>query len=202
MPRHRDSLGLKAVARIRRHGRGWVFTSSDFADLAKGNAVKLMLFRLAQDGTIRQLARGLYEYPRQHTTLGILAPTIDAIAQALANRLVTQLQPSGAYAANLLGLTEQVPLRAIYLTDGPSRSVKIGSQEIVLKKTTPKNMATAGRISGLVIQALRYLGQDGVDNQTVALLRQKLTDEDKKQLIKDVVYAPAWIAKIMREVAA
>lgn len=202
MSSHRDSKGQNILARIRRHGRGWVFAASDFTDLAKEDAVYQTLSRLAKGGTIRSLAKGIYEYPRQHKALGNLTPSADAVASRLADKLANQLQPSGAYAANLLGLTEQVPLRVVYLTDGPTRTIKIGNQEIVLKRTTPKNMATAGRISGLVIQALRYIGQDGVDDQTISLLKQRLTEDDRKQLLKDVVYAPAWIAKIMREVAA
>ena len=103
---------------------------------------------------------GLYDYPRQHPKLGELAPTPEQIAQALAGKEASRIQPSGAYAANLLGLTEQVPAQAIFLTDATTGRVRVGRQEIILNQTTPKNMATAGRVSGLVIQALRYLGKE------------------------------------------
>lgn len=143
----------------------------------------------------------MYDYPRQDPEIGILAPPIDAIASALQVRDAVRLQPSGAYAANLLGLSSQVPMRVVFLTDGPSRKIQIGKQEIVLKRTTPRNMATAGRIGGLVIHALRHLGQNHVDADVVKRLRRNLSDSDRKEILKDIRYAPVWVAKIMREVA-
>ncbi len=85
--------------------------------------------------------------------------------------------------------------------DGTERRIKVGRQEIVLKRTTPKNMATAGRVSGLVIQALRYLGKDHVDDSVVDELARRLGPEDRRQLMKDIRYAPAWIGAIFRHLA-
>ena len=110
-----------------------------------------------------------------------------------------KIQPSCAYAANLLGLTEQVPARIVFLTDGPNRTIQINKQQIVLKRTTPKNMATAGRVSGLVIQALRHLGQDHVDGNIIGMLKKRLSDADKRQLMNDLRYAPVWIGNIFRQ---
>jgi len=182
-------------------GRGSVFTPGRFLDLGSRDAVDKVLSRLAQKGTIRRLARGLYDYPEHHLVMGILASSPDAIAQALAGKQGIRLQPSGAYAANLLGLSTQVPARIVYLTDGPSRTVRVGNQEIRLQRTTPRNMGPAGRTSGLVIQALRYLGQKHVDDAVIQTLQRKLTDQDKKRLIKDIAYAPAWVGTYMREIA-
>jgi len=157
--------------------------------------------RHRRQGITRQLARGLYDYPDQHPGIGVLSPSTDAIAQALKGRDAARLQPTGAYAANILGLSDQVPARTVFLTDGRSRRVKIGKQEIVLRHTTLRNMATAGTTSGMVIQALRWLGRRHVDDQTCALLAGRLTDDDKRTLIADARYAPTWVAEIMRRVA-
>ena len=92
-------------------------------------------------------------------------------------------------------------MRIVYLTDDMARVIKIGNQRIVLKSTTPKNMATAGRTSGLVIQALRHLGRDKVDEGTIKHLRNRLSADDRKQMLKDVQYAPAWVAKVIRQMA-
>jgi hypothetical protein len=116
----------------------------------------------------------------------------------LGSRDAVRLQPSGAYAANLLGLSAQVPMKIVYLTDGRSRTVQIGKKHIILKQTTPRNMAMAGRISGLVIQALRHLGRHHVDDAVIARLDRRLNADDRKQLLKDIRFAPAWIADIMR----
>ena len=199
MGKHIHSVDKSVCCRIAGHGRGWVFTPDHFSDLGSRDAVASALKRNKQVGKIRQLAFGLYDFPRSDDLLGVLNPSADEIAKALAGRDAIRLQPSGAYAANLLGLSTQVPMKVVYLTDGRSRTVQVGNQQIILKNTTPKNMATAGKISGLVIQALRHLGRDRVDDDVVRQLAQQLDADARKQLMKDIRYAPAWIAEIFRQ---
>jgi hypothetical protein len=189
------------ISSINGHGEGWVFTPAAFARLGDPRSIGMALTRLTRKGAIRQLARGLYEVPRVHPKLGTVPASTDDIAKALAGRHAIRLQPAGAYAANVLGLTEQVPVRAVFLTDGPTRRVKIGKREIVLKRTSPRFMATAGRPSGLVIQALRSIGQRHVDESTVRRLRRTLKPEHRAGLMKDAHLAPAWIASIFRRLA-
>src|SRR5215471_6192793 len=165
MAKHSQSTVKSILGRIRGHGRGWVFTPRHFLDLASRPAVTSALSRQTNAGTIRQLGRGLYDYPKLHTALGPLAPTPEALAKALAGRDRVRLQPSGAYAANLLGLSEQVPAKVVFLTDGPSRTVQIGQTTIQLRRTTPRNMEAAGRLSGLLMQALRELGEEYVTQE-------------------------------------
>jgi hypothetical protein len=191
----------KALSRIYGKKRGWVFTPGHFLDLGSYAAVAMALKSLCDRGLIRRLARGVYDYPKIHPRLGELLPTPEQIAQALIGKDKIRIQPSGAYAANLLGLSEQVPAKVIFLTDGADRKITVGNQEISLKKTTPKNMTTAGRTSGLVIQALRYLGKDNVDDAVVDTLAARLTGDDRQQLMKDIRYAPAWIGDVFRRLA-
>lgn len=159
------------------------------------------MHRLVKKATLRRLTRGLYDYPRIDPDLGPLSPTTEAIVKALKGRDRILLQPSGGYAANLLGLSDQAPMKIVFLTDGPARWVQLGKQVIMLKHTTPRAMATAGRVSGLVIQALRHIGQRYVDDAIVARLQKRLSDDDRKQLLQDIRYVPAWIAAILRRVA-
>ncbi len=194
-----QSIVDRIKKRIYGKSRGFVFTKSQFLDLGNPKTVAKALERLADSGEIRRLAHGLYDYPQKHSKLGDLPPNYEHIAQALAGRDSLRIQPSGAYSANLLGLTEQVPARIVFLTDGFNRTVKINKQQIVLKRTTPKNMATAGRVSGLVIQALRHLGQDHVDDNIISILKKRLSDKDKRQLMNDLRYAPVWIGNIFRQ---
>ena len=119
----------------------------------------------------------------------------------MSDRDASRLQPSGSYASNLLGLSEQVPARIVFLTDGRARHVKIGRQEIILKNTTPRNMASANRISGTIIQALRYLGARHVGTQHVAHLQHALSASDKAQLKRDRIYAPGWMHRIIDAIA-
>lgn len=196
-----QTIDKSIVSRIYGNGRGAVFTPTQFLDLGGRRAVDVVLHRLAKAGTIRRLSRGLYDYPKQHPTFGVMFPSPEAVAKALAGKDATRFQPSGAYAANLLGLSDQVPAKIVFLTDGRAKRVKIGRQEIILKRTSPRNMATAGRLSGMVIQALRYMGRAQVDDKAIARMKQKLADADTKALTKDLAYAPAWIGDIMRRLA-
>lgn len=191
----------KARSIIFGHRGGWVFTPSDLARLGDPRSVGMALTRLSRKGIIRQLARGLYDYPIDHPSFGRIPPSADAVAKALAKRDAARLQPTGAYAANILGLSEQVPTRIVFLTDGPSRRVKFSQQEIVLKRTTPRNMATAGRRSGTIIQALRHIGQRNVNDKMLAIIKRQLTPQDQAQLLKDLRHAPGWISEIMRRLA-
>jgi hypothetical protein len=195
------SIESRMGDRIRRKGRGWCFTSADFLDLGSREAVRISLFRLVKKGVIRRLARALYDYPRQHAKLGDLPPSPEAVAQALCSRDSTKLQASGAYAANLLGLSEQVPAKVVFLTDGVARSVKLARREIILKSTTPRNMATAGRASGTVIQALRFIGKRHVNEGHVRHLAAVLPAADRAQLERDRVYAPGWMHPILDAIA-
>jgi hypothetical protein len=196
-----QTIDSRLKSRIYGHGRGAVFTPNDFLDLGGRDAVDKALSRLTARGGIRRLARGLYEYPREHPELGTLSPDLEKVAKALAGKHRIRLQPAGAYAANLLGLSEQVPARIVFLTDGPSRTVKIGRQEIHLRRTTPRNMAAAGRLSGLLMQAFRSLGRQHITRQRLARLKLTLPAKERKQLIKDLPLAPAWMHPFFRELA-
>ncbi|HNT27503.1 MAG TPA: DUF6088 family protein [bacterium] len=197
-----QGLDTKILNRVRGKGKGSLVMPGDLLDLGTRRAIDVALHRLVKKGVLRRLARGIYDLPRTHPELGLLMPSADEVAKALAGRDRTRLQPSGAYAANLLGLSTQVPMKIVFLTDGPSKRVRIGKAEIILKRTTPKNMATAGTISGLIIQALRYLGRNAVDETIIAQLRSKLDTAGKNRLSRDAALAPAWIGVIMRQLAA
>jgi len=196
-----QTIDSKLKSRIYGHGRGSVFTRKDFLDLGGRDAVDKALSRLATRGEVRRLARGLYEYPREHPELGTLSPDIEKVAKALAGKDRLRLQPAGAYATNLLGLSEQVPAKAVFLTDGPSRTVKIGTQEIQLRRTTPRNMAAAGRLSGLLMQAFRHLGRQHITEQRMAHLKRTLPAKERNQLVKDLPLAPTWMHPLFRQLA-
>ena len=180
---------------------GAVFVPADFLKLGSREAVDIVLHRLVRKGTIRRLARGVYDRPKTHPVLGLLSPTADKVAQALAGRDCTRLQPAGAYAANVLGLSEQVPAKIVFLTDGPSRTVQIGLTTIQLRRTTARNMAAAGRLSGLLIQALRENGKEHVTHERIDHLKRTIPQHQRIELAKDLRLAPAWMHSIFRELA-
>lgn len=201
MGKHTQSIDSKVLSRIQAAGAGQVFAARHFLDLGSREAIDQALSRHARAGTLRKLARGLYELPHMHARFGYVPASTEAIAEAIKGRDAVRLQPAGALAANALGLSEQVPVREVYLTDGRSRRLKVGKREILIKRTTPRNMATAGRVSGMVIQALRWLGKEHVDEVVVRKLRRALKPEDRANLTKDAHLAPAWIAAIFHRLA-
>jgi hypothetical protein len=189
------------INRIYGRGKGGVFTPNDFLDRGSRGAVDLSLHRLTKLGTIRRIARGLYYYPETHPMLGEIPPSIEAVAKALASSEQVKLQPSGAYAANLLGLSEQVPAKVVFLTSGRARKVKLGKLVIELRPTTSRKMAAAGRTSGLVLAALRYLGKEHITTERIARLRKTLSVEDRGRLLTNLPSAPAWLHPHIRAIA-
>lgn len=175
-----QAIDSRIFASIRGRGRGSVFVPADFLDTGSREAVDLALHRLARNGTIRRLARGVYDFPKEHPVLGTLAPSAEAVARALAGRERIRIQPAGAYAANALGLSEQVPAKAVFLTDGPARTVRIGGITIQLRRTTARNMEAAGRLSGLLIQALRELGKQHMTAERKAHLKKALPADKRR----------------------
>jgi hypothetical protein len=196
-----DAVDCRILAAIRERGEGTVVVPADFLELGSREAIDVALHRLVRSGAIRRLARGVYDLPKTHPVLGPLAPSAEAVARALAGRDRTRIQPAGAYAANTLGLSEQVPAKAVFLTDGPARTVTIGPTTIQLRRTTPKNMETAGRLSGLLIQALRELGKEHVTRQRLDHLKRTLPADKRRELLKDLRFAPTWMHSIFRELA-
>lgn len=198
MGKHAQSIENTILRRVRGWGRGSVFTPAHFLDIGSRAAIDQSLSRLVREGTIRRLGRGIYDFPRNHPRFGLLQPSPDAVVKAIARRDGTRLLPSGAYAANLLGLSQQVPMRVVYLTDGPPRHFKVGDLSIVLKRTTPRAMA-AQETSGLVFQALRALGPGNVSIEAVRGVHAQLTSDQQRRLLRDLPHAPGWIAKLIKE---
>ncbi len=188
--------------RIRGHDRGAVFTPKDFLDLGSRDAADQSLSRLVKSGEIRRLGRGLYHYPRVNERLGIpIGPDPDEIAEALGRQTGSRVLPSGAVAANRLGLSTQVPAKPVYVTDGRTRRVRIGGIVFQLRHASPKELSAASRTSAMVFQALRHLGREAVDEQVIARLRRALSADQQRQLLRDAMYTTDWIAAVVRQVA-
>ena len=187
--------------RIRGQGRGKVFTPKDFLDLGSRDAADQSLSRLVKRGEIQRLGRGLYHYPRLNERLGIpLGPDLDEIAEALARQTGSRVVPSGAVAANRLGLSTQVPAKPVYLSDGRTRQVRIGNTVFQIRHAAPKELPAGSRTSAMVFQALRHLGQPAVDDQVVAQLRRALSAKQRQELLRDARYTTDWIAAVVRQI--
>jgi hypothetical protein len=189
------------VARIDRLVEGKAFSAKDFLDIASRGTIDMSLTSLTRRGTIRRVRRGLYDKPRVNPSLGgELSPDIDEAARAIARRYRWKIVPEGAWAANLLGLSTQVPAKIIYLTDGPNNEVLIGRRTIHFKHARPKAMAGLEGKFALVVQALRHMGKEGVGSREIETLRAALSLTEKRKLVKDTQFSADWIYEVAKRI--
>lgn len=196
----RQSIEIMVKNRIIEHGPGWCFTPMHFSDLGSDVSIRKALSQLQKQNIIRRLTQGVYDYPKVHDLLGTIPPDLNEVAKAIAEKNGVQIQPAGAHAANLVGLSAQIPGQVIFLTEGPSRKVKIGNQEIIFKKTTKKIMSSAGTREGLLIQALKNLGKDHIDQTTLTQVSTFLKDSNEQEIRQNMKFAPAWIRALVFEI--
>ena len=202
MKKHVDSIDAAILDRIRSGPPDYVWTPADFLDLGSRAAIDKALSRDCQSGQVRRAGRGLYHVPRQHPVMGSLGPSYDGMQDLIQRKANGRLFPTGAHAANALGLSDQVPMRDWRLTTGPSRRIRHGKADIVLRHVSPRFVSTKNPQSALVILALRWLGKSHVDDDVIVKLRRNLSPADRAALPADAACAPSWIADIFRRLAA
>lgn len=184
----------KEVMRVLKKSRpGQLFFPTDFRGIGTESAIKMALSRLAKDGLLERIAHGIYLLPREDAIFGKIAPSLEEIAEKVAQKERVRIKPSGAYALNKLGLSTQVPTRLVYLTDGAPRQIKVGAHTIKFKATTVKKLSFKGPISGLLIQALDEIDLNTIDLSLQEKIKSLLTQEDPKKLKNDLTLAPARI---------
>ena len=187
--------------RIRGHGREWIFSASDFADLGARPAIDSTLRRLLEAGMIRRVVRGLYLYPLFSEFLGQeLSPGIDEAARALARKFGWRIQPSGVLAENLLGLSTQVPAHTVYLSNGPSKRYKIGNRTITFKHTALKETGFKLRESELIVQALKSIGSEHVTLEVIDKIRRGLPKPMHEKVLRDTRTATGWVRAAIQQV--
>ena len=180
--------------------KGSILFVDDFLDFGSPDSIKKALYRLTNEKNLLiRLAHGVYLYPKTDKELGTLYPSTEEIAKAIARRDKARIIPTVVYALNRLGLSTQVPMKIVYLTDGATRSIKIGKRTISFKRTSPRNLMTTGEISTLAIQALKEIGQENIDEQILKQLKIVLKKETQENILHDAKLAPAWINKILKQ---
>ena len=194
-----QSTDDKILIKIRKAGRGSLFFTDDFIKYGTAKAVSKALERLAAKEEIYRVARGVYTRLEKDPILGTIKPSTESIAEAIRRRDKAKIIPTGAMAMNALGLSTQVPMNVVYLTDGTARKIDMGKRKIIFKKTSPKNLAAIGKISSLVIQALKEIGKDNATKNEIELILNHLEKEEPYRLEHDIKLAPEWIRIIMRK---
>ena len=180
---------------IERNGPGRLYMVQDFADLNNDGLVTRALSRLENEGMLIRLAQGLYLYPARNK-YGILFPTIEKIAYAIAEKDKARIIPSGLTALNRLGLSTQVATNAVYITDATARDLAIGNRKIIFKRAAPRNFAYKSDLFPMVVAAMKELGKDGVTDEHLKIIKQVIGKYgDIDEIRYDYNIAPQWIKK-------
>lgn len=194
-----DSISQVIRERIKRIDDGELFTISDFEDINNDNLVTRTLSRLQNEGVIVRVATGIYMNPKK-TQFGILYPTLDQIARKIAERDKAQIIPTGDTALNILGFSTQVPMNAVYITNGSKRKVKVGERNIIFKNAVQKNFQFKGKLLPLIIIALKELGEsditDEIKNKIVKIILESKA-EDQTTMMHDLYLSPVWIKELL-----
>ena len=198
--KEKPSYHSQILKRLQGFDRGSILFPSDFKDLASITTINKTLSRLATQGILRRLGQGVYQYhPKIDKELGLINPSLEEIADAISKRDMVKIIPTGIYALQKLGLSTQMPMQAVYLTDGAPRKIKVGKRIITFKKTSPKKLLIKGKINQLVIQALSELKAKNVTDAVIKKIFDALKNEDPSLIRKDAMLAPEWIAKILNQ---
>lgn len=187
--------------RIEQVAYGSAFVVSDFTDIMDYGTAKRTLARLEENGTVRRVLRGVYDKPRYSSLLHEYAsPDPDQIAQAIARNMNWTIAPSGNAALNILGLSTQVPANWCYISTGPYRSYQLETITIEFRHRADKTIAGMSYISATVIEALKAIGKDQVDDTVIYHLQKQLTEEQKELLLIESRQTTSWIYQIIKEI--
>lgn len=205
----RPSVEKLVLARIEERGRGSVLTPRDFRDIGSRGAVAVALHRLVKKEVVRNIGNGFYHFPEVDPVYGEHTFSTDAVMKAIERRDGVRIRETHAYAANITGISTQVPTRIAYQTDGRSRKIRMKPSgpggrgyEIVLRRTSARYMRAHTEVGYLVIQGLRDWGRKHFGKEEYAELLRRLPPGGKEDLKKDLAVAPAWIADVMRRLIA
>lgn len=194
-----QSIEKQIEKSIKSKPTGSLILPGDYSTYGSSEAIRKALDRLQDKKLLVRVAQGIYVRPKISKLIGTLTPSAEEVAEAIAKRDRIRTVPTGSYALNALGLSTQVPMNIVLLTDGSPREIKVGKRKIKFKKTTPKNLLAKGKISRLVIQALKEIGNGKVNEYEEKKIINLLTQEDERDLRHDIFLAPVWIQKIMKK---
>ena len=193
----KQSVQASIEKQLQRKKKGQLFFLSDFRGLGTEAAIRQAIKRLTKGKKIKRIAQGAYVIPVVDPLLGELLPSMESVAEAIAKKEHVKIKPAGAYAVHRLGLTTQVPMRLVYITDGAPKQIKIGKSSIKFKPTSAKKLAMEGELSSLIIQALEELGTKNLDLTIIERIKELLLKEDSKKLMHDIKLAPAQISDFL-----
>lgn len=187
--------------RITEAPAGTVFTAVDFSDVTQNSRVGVILSRLEEDGLIRRIMRGIYDKPIYNDFIKeYLAPSPPLVAEAIARNFGWTIVPCGDTALNLLGLSTQVPAAWSYVSDGAYKEYTYDNTTIKFKRTTNKEVSKLSYKTALIVQALKALGKENVNEATINRLKKDLTAQEKENLLLEAKASTSWIYEYIKQI--
>jgi hypothetical protein len=196
-----ETITRSVTEKMKEAKPGTVFFPADLLEFGAPDAIHQTLSRLARNKTILRVAKGIYVKPNTDPELGILRPSLEDVAQQVAERDRVIIRPTGAAALNKLGLSTQVPTTVVYLTNGNPKRIRVGRSTIVFKKTTHKQLAVQPETVFLAIQALIALGGQAEDPDIIRQLTNVLSAEKPADIRNGARLAPQRIGRILYQIA-
>ena len=187
--------------RIKQLPIGAVITSVDFADITENSRVGVILSRIEAEGLIRRVLRGVYYKPEYNEFLNeYLAPSPNLVAEALARNFGWTITPCGDTALNILGLSTQVPAAWSYVSDGAYKEYTYDNTTIKFKHTTNKEISKLSRKTALIVQALKALGKDNIDDTIINKLKNEMNDREKENALIEAKAVTSWIYEYIKKI--
>ncbi len=189
------------VKKIESFEAGTVFIANDFLEIASYERIRNILNRLVKDGTIHRILNGVYYQPKYSELIEEYeAPNVHQVALAIARKYNWTITPSENTALNILGLSTQVPAKWVYLSDGRYVTYSFGGIDIEFKRRSNAEISNMSTITSMVIQAIKAIGKNRISEEQIDVLKNRLSSEEKKALLKEGKTATAWIYEILRKI--
>ena len=189
-----ESINSHIEAKVKRAKPGAIFLPSDFKDVGTSTSIRKALSRLVEQKVLVRMGQGIYATPIHDKVFGDVLPSMEEIAATLAKKEHVKIMPTGQYALNKIGLSTQVPMKMVYLTNGTKKNISLGKSSIVFQPTTTKKLAMIGTITSLLFLGLEELDLDNLSKSDTNKIFNLLKKEDEKKLKHDLKLAPSRIS--------
>lgn len=189
------------LSRIYGNGRGWVFTPKDFTDLGPRSSIDVGLHFLVEQGKIRRIGRGLYDYPKSSNLLKkTLSPDYFQVAGAVARKNGWKIAPSGETILNKFRLSTQVPSQYVFESDGENKTITVSGVKLHFKKAPLKDIGIKNKNGQFLVRAIKALGKDRIDEQVINTLREEIPSREYKAILKETKMVTGWVYNVIQKV--
>lgn len=194
----RGNIKRTVMAKINESQPHSMFFITDYADLGSTETIRKILHEATINGILEKAGHGIYIKPKV-SRFGNVPVPLEKIAREIAKRDKCDILPTGSTAANLIGLSTQVPMNLSYITTGSTRTINIKGRKISFSHASPKNFAAKGTVMPLLIQGMREIGEGNISASEYDAIKCFIDKQQDPYLQEDLLLAPVWIQRIIKK---